>query len=151
LTIWWTKGYHCLTCRAFTLNGCKEHRAGNIPGKAIIEATLEDVRILSDDLAGLIVAELKGDRDNNSKDASIPVPPDIPGGPPLDNDEGAEESGGDETLAESEHFLASRNRNEFICSCGRKFGSEHVFSSHVEFESQLSSVGDQRSRNSLED
>ena len=150
MTIWWTSGFHCLTCKAFTPKGCKEHRAGNIPAKAIIEATLEDVRILSDRLAELIVAELKGSGDGVPEGPPLPEPPDDPGGFTIGDDEGPiEEAGKDEAVGETEHFLASKTRKEFTCSCGRKFGSEHVFTSHVELENQLSSVGDRRSRNAL--
>lgn len=150
LTIWWARGFHCLTCGAFTLKGCKEHRAGNIPAKAIIEATLADVRILSDRVADMIVAELKGSRDQLAADESLPESPDEPGDLTIGDEGGpVEEAANDETVGELDHFLVSKTKKEFTCSCGRKFGSEHVLMSHIEMENQLSSVGNRRSRNSL--
>jgi hypothetical protein len=144
MTIWWTSGYHCLTCGSFSVKGCKEHRAGNIPAKAIIEATLDDIKILSDGMAEMLVAELKGEGAERRKETEPELPP-SPGREPedilpdvsgSDPDEKIEEPVEHSGLEVPEHFLVSEGRKEFRCSCGLRFETEHVFLSHIELESQ---------------
>jgi hypothetical protein len=144
MTIWWTSGYHCLTCGSFSVKGCKEHRAGNIPAKAIIEATLDDIKILSDGLAEMIVAELKGESAEKRRliepealSQTVEHSEDIlSGANGADRNESLEERVEQSEVDVPEHFLVSEGRTGFRCSCGLRFETEHVFLSHVELESQ---------------